>query len=218
MELHEYTTEDLKEELRRRRLQKNGEWYYVYEDEGENDPEWKSEVPQFLIVNKRTYHLQHKLQVTSIAHFLKLPKGFSERYASHFEYRQRYGDKSDPGEKAKKLLDKYGFCQLKNPVLGDEALLVEHFNFSDKGNTEIRWHVEREDMKKCLDDFLINHPWGKSVRFVDYMQEMRAFASAHGYVAYFFNDYTVYVEAAFLPADVFASLPKNPYNRREGEE
>jgi hypothetical protein len=221
MELHEYTTEDLKAELCRRRYEKNGEWYYVYEDEDEEDPEWRAEIPNFIFIHKRMYHLQHKVQETNIAKFLKLPKHFSEHRASNFEYHSgRYnGGKKDPAKHAKKLLDQHGFIQLKNPVLGDESVVMHNFEVADRRKGfGIEWHVEREDLKLMLDNFLINHPWAESVKLAEYIEECKAFASVHGCVAYFYNFREAYMDAAFLPGDIFYSLPKNIFGRKEGEE
>ncbi len=220
MGLEQYTTEDLKAELRRRRYQKNGDWYFFYEDEDE-EPDWRSDLPNFIFIHKRMYHLQHKVQETNISSFLKLPKYFSEHRASNFEYHGgRHGERN-PEKKAKKKLQEYGFIELKKPLLGDECVLMHNFNVADKKRGfGIEWHVEREDLKVMLNDFLINHPWEDedTVKLVDYINECHAFASVHGCVAYFYNIKECYMDAAFLPSDIFHSLPKNLFNRQEGHE
>lgn len=193
MDLHEYSTEDLKNELRRRKYSKNNAWYYYYEDEDEPDPEWQADFPAFLIVHRRQYHLAHTLQEIRITNLLTLPKGFLEQYQhGRFVYQTKRA-----AEKAEKKLQDFGFQKLSKPLFGEQARLYHSI-----GEIEFQWVVETRELKEKLEVFLLNHQWSDKPDINEYRKACQPFADSMNCTIHGYGHTTT-----FLPTDIFKELP-----------
>lgn len=226
MELHEYSIEELKAEIRKRKYAKNNEWYYIYEDEDESDPEWISEFPSFIIIHKRRYHLLHELHKTNVGGLLPVPKSFQQLPDHRCKYKLKNASK-----KAEKELQNHGFCKLEKPFLGDKALL-----FYTTPLFEVKWHTENEESKLNLEQFLLDKC--EVDLFEKFVESCKEYAKSIDHVAFFFKDFspryshgetihvkkgtlnppTFFKDAALVPISIFEKLPKNPYPRQGDEE
>jgi hypothetical protein len=216
MELHEYSDEQIKKEYIRRKRMLNSEWYYVpYNDDP--DPEWRSEKPEFIIVNRRLWHLTKQISKFPISKNLSLPKGFSETNASHFVY-PKWGVNLD--EAAKKL-EQHSFVRLAE-LLDPKNCIIKHkfaFVMTNGARVTANWICDTLELKTIVEEWL-----KKQQDTYDDFDELHFDASIlagqHDCVAHPFNTYERETNIAFLKRDVFDNLPQSPYKKlvRPGNE
>jgi hypothetical protein len=205
MNLSEYTDKQIKQEYRRRLRLKNSEWYFIpyYDDP---DPEWRSDIPEFAIVNKRTWHLTKSI-AGEISSCVKLPPKFKETTASHVRY-DKYGlvTKLSPEQ----LLEKYNFVRLDTSLDLSEYKTTQAFNSGLKAN----WICDTPELKaiarKWIDDEPNSYGFGSrhDVAFSEFLYRSKDMAEKHGCVIYSYNyKPNKIINVAFLKKEVFDNLP-----------
>jgi hypothetical protein len=210
MDLHEYTDEQIKTEWHRRLAVQNAKaWYYIALDEDEH-PDWRPEQPSFILINRRTYHLQHRTQITNISgHLNYFPKKyFKEQKPSYFVYIYKA---EDAYKTANELLQKYGYQKLKEPYLAPDAHTV--FHIDKLGNRGLGYRV----------DFLADTPeitktLKATLTFDNTSMEalkssIETFANSIGCVSFCYNTNPHGMCVAILKAEILNSLPPNMYSR-----
>lgn len=226
MELHEYTDQQIKAEYKRRRRKQNANWYFIPYDY-DPDPEWRSDTPEFVIINRRAWHLTKLPQCTPIKHHVKLPPKFREKGASHFVYKKYGVVPKKPVSDPAKLLEEYQFVRLDVPLDPDLYTVIQTFNAPstafDKWQLTAHWVCDTPELKKVVEDWVktqSNATYGltREDAFNELIEEATKLADKHGCVAYPYDLFTKQVRIAFLKKEVFESLPPHPYKLKPGRE